>query len=173
MRATVALLCLVAVAPAAAAAQEIPRTDYGTFNFERELGVMSGVVAGTPDSVFRAVKTVLTDLGVTLKAVDPDGLQLGATRAKVSRRLGKRPVSFYLSCGDGMTGPNADNWQVFLTLTAQFLGAPKSQTKLVLSVAADAIDIPNGRSDRVTCSTTGQLEFAVLRRLREIFPGTT
>ncbi len=153
-------------------AQEPIKTDWGTFNFERDLGAMSGLVAGPADSVFRVLKTVFTGLGLSTKDEDSQNLSFKATRFKVMRKLGKRPVSFFMSCGEGILGPNADSWYVFLNYAVQLMPMPGNKSRLQMGLSAEAVDIPNGRSDRLPCATTGQMEYEVLRQLREAFPGT-
>lgn len=164
---------LLALGSGRAAAQEqMIKTDWGTFNFERDLGSMSGLVLGPADSVFRVTKRIFASLGLPTKDEDPANLSFQTSRYKLVRRLGKRPVAYYMSCGEGILGPNADNWYVFLTYAVQLVPAAGSKARLSMAVSAEAVDIPGGRSDRLPCSTTGALEYEVLRQIREAFPGT-
>ncbi|MCC7132745.1 MAG: hypothetical protein IT352_08870 [Gemmatimonadales bacterium] len=152
-------------------AQERLTTDWGTFMFERDMGTTSGLVAGTPDSVFKAVQALLVEYGLKLKD-DPVARQLGVNRQRVTRRIGKQPVSDFLSCGEGLTGPNADTWHVSYTMGVEILPGAANKSRLVMSFTAEAIDVPNGRNDRVPCATTGRLELQLVKRLRSAFPGT-
>jgi hypothetical protein len=163
---------IAAVAAPSAVAQERLTTDWGTFMFERDHGATSGIVAGPADSVFRTVQAVLTEYGVKLKD-DPVARQLGANRQRVFRRFGKQPVSEYLSCGEGMTGPNADTWHVFYTIGVEIVPESANRARFAMTFAAEAVDVPNARSDRVPCATTGRLEWQLVKRLRAAFPGTT
>jgi hypothetical protein len=88
----------------------------------------------------------------------------------VVRRLGERPVSTYLACGSGLTGPNADSWHVYYNLGLVVGPAANRGSTLSMTFTAEAIDIPNGRNERVACTTTGQFELEIIRRLREAFP---
>ena len=171
MRTSTWLVGLLLVITRPAAGQEKFTTDWGTFMFERDLGSMSGVVAGTADSAYRVVKAYFADLKIALKEDDPVARQLGVKRLRVVRRIGQQPLSLYLSCGEGLSGPNADLWHVFLNLGAQVTPATTG-AKLQLLVNAEAVDVPGGRSERVPCTTTGRLEFELLTHLRQVFPGT-
>lgn len=153
------------------AAQEKLLTDWGTFVFERDLGSTSGLVAGPADSVYRVLKAFFADVKLAMKEDEPANHQLGVKRLRVSRRIGTKPVSAFLSCGEGITGANADLWHVFLNLGAQVSPAPKG-SRLQILLSADAVDVPGGRSERVPCATTGRLELNILTHLRQIFPGT-
>ena len=162
---------LLVVLSRSAAGQEKLLTDWGTFMFERDLGSMSGVVSGPADSVYQVLKAFVAGLKLTMKEEDPIAHQIGVKRLRLVRRIGKQPISRYLSCGEGLTGPNADLWHVFLNLGAQVTPATKG-AKLQLLVHAEAVDVPGGRNERAPCTTTGRLEFEVLTHLRQVFPGT-
>ncbi len=163
---------LTAVVATTAHAQERLTTDWGTFMFERDRGATSGLVAGHPDSVFKAVQALFVEYGLKLKD-DPVARQLGANRQRVTRRIGKQPISEFLSCGEGLTGPNADTWHVYYTIGVEIVPAAAKKTQMLMTFTAEAIDVPNGRNDKVPCATTGRLELQVVRRLRSAFPGTT
>lgn len=81
-------------------------------------------------------------------------------------------MSSFLSCGDNMTGPNADTYHVFLTFFAHLSPAGPTRTGFQLELHAEAIDIPGGRPDRLPCATTGLLELRLVDRLEAVFPGT-
>ena len=157
-----------------AEAQEPRKTaDWGMFDFDRETGSMHGLVAGAPDSVFLVLKAVFAEIGLPPKDEDTADRKFGGKHIKVVRKLAKRPASYFISCGDGLTGPNADSWYIYVSYGIQVMPAPGKKASLRMSVNADAIDVPNGLSDRMICTTTGQLELEILRRLRLVFPGTT
>ncbi len=129
--------------------------------FERDLGSMSGIVSGPADRVYRVLKAFFADRKLTMKEEDPINLQLGVKRLRLVRRIGKTPISLFLSCGACLTGPNADLWHVFLNLGAQVTPAPKG-ARLHLLVNAEAVDVPGGRNERIPCTTTCRLEFEIL-----------
>lgn len=69
---------LLVVLSRSAAGQKKLLTDWGTFMFERDLGLMSGVVSGPADSVYRvqvtpATKGAKLQLLVHAEAVDVPG----------------------------------------------------------------------------------------------------
>jgi hypothetical protein len=152
------------------AAQPPSETDWGTFKWERSTGMTSGLVAGPADSVFAVLPVFLKELGIELKEVDRAGGKLAVRRYRVVRKLGKDRVSASLTCGDGMTGPNADNYHVFLTAAIELAARPAGQTSFVMYLGAEAINVPGGTNERVTCATTGTLEYRLVERLRQRFP---
>ena len=165
------LVALSLTAAVPAFGQEKLLTDWGTFTFERDLGSTTGVVAGPPDSVYGVLKAIFADRKLAMMQEDQAGREISIKRLRLTRRLGKQPVSLYLTCGEGLEGPNADLWHVFLSLGARVTPATTG-ARLQLLLSAEAVDVPGGRSERVACATTGRLEFEVLTHLRQVFPGT-
>jgi hypothetical protein len=152
--------------------QEIPRTDWGTFNFERSTGMTSGTLAGAPDAVLAALPGLLTELGLTVKDknVDPAELLIVLKRHRLVRKLGKHQISKFLSCGDGMTGPNADSYYVYVTMNLRLVPKAAKQTHLDMFFGAEAINVPGGQSDRIACATTGAFEIQLVAELQSRFP---
>ena len=117
------------------------------------------LVAAPVDSVWRALEPALEGVGVSVGFSDSTGRQIGAPQTKIFRRLGKAPLSTYLRCGDGITGPNADTYAVYFSLVS-FLrpGASPGVTKLYTLVSARAEDVANGRNELIDCTSSGVLE---------------
>jgi hypothetical protein len=127
---------------------------------ERPEGVADSVlIPGSVDSVWAALKTVLAKRDIPVGFEDRSIWQIGHAQAKVYRQLGKNSVSTYLRCGDGPTGPNADNYVVYLSFLAQLVPAKAGGTvSLFTLLTGRAVDLAGGRNDPIDCSTTGRLE---------------
>ena len=164
---------LVAFRSVGLSAQPIPQTDWGTFKFERSTGLTSGTLAGHPDSIFAALPGVLADLGLAPKAMVTEGRTLGIKKHRLVRRLGKHPISRFLSCGDGLTGPNADSYYVYLDMRLELGPLPANQTALEMFVAAEAVNVPDGQNVRVGCASTGVFENQLVTRLQGMFRAPT
>jgi len=117
-------------------------------------------VAAPIDSVWAALGPALKSVGVDVEASDPATRQMGTSGTKkVFRRLGKAPLSSYLRCGDGITGPNADTYAVYLSLVSFVQpGEAAGTTRLYTLVAAQAEDVAGGRNDLIACTSAGTLE---------------
>lgn len=164
------LILLAATSPGQLGAQQPPETDWGTFKWERSTGVTTGIVAGLVDSVFKVLPGLMKELGVEMKEVDRSGGKLGVRRHRVVRKLGKDRISLSLSCGDNMTGPNADNYYVYITTAIELSPLSGPETKLAMYFGAEAIDVPGGQNVRVACATTGNFEYRLVERLNKLFP---
>ena len=175
MRATILVPALLFALVGTAEAQQEERVhadNGGSVTFHRDRGVTTGRVSGTPDSVYRRLRSVSTDLGLTIKpnGENPAGHEFLIDRQRLVTRLGKKAVSTYLSCGEGMTGPNADSWFVYLTVRAAVTPAAGAASDVQLQLTADAVDVPGGRSERVVCATRGILEGEIMKRLQAQTP---
>lgn len=158
--------------PLAAQAGEQTVTRYGRFNFTPSIGVTKGLVNGPADSVYQHTRVILAGLGVPIKHENASARQLMSRRERVVRRIGKHPVSRYLTCGYGTTGPAADSWFVYLTIETLVTPQSARTSELTFSITAEAINVPEGRNESVACTTTGKLERALVDELVERFPET-
>ena len=171
-RATAAITLALTLAAAGSVGAQDKYLDWGTVEFNRERGLTTAVVAGPADSVWRVLESVMEGTGVKIAIDEPTTGRIGNQRFRAVRRLGKEPLSRLFSCGNGMTGPNADSYHVFIGFVAAITPAAGNRTRLQLQVTAEAIDVPGGRSERIGCFTTGRLEYGVIERLDAAFPGT-
>ncbi len=171
-RTLVPLVLTMAFVSSASAQSERVTTDWGQVQFYRDQGLTRGVIAGGVDSVWKVLGPIFKDLGLKLTVQDQSSGQLGNPRFRAVRRLGKAPVSRYFSCGQGLTGANADTWHVYIGFGMAVAPSGAGKTQFELQMQAEAIDIPDGRNERVPCSTTGLLEYALVNRLNDVFPGT-
>ncbi len=155
-------------------AQEVDKLDWGEFRWERDRGTTSGTLHGSADSAYRVLRGIMKELDLTIKPQDADAAnhEFLVRRQKLLTRLGKERISRYLSCGEGMTGPNADAWYVYLTIHAAIGPAGAAKSRFQMALTAEAVDVPGGRSERVACSSTGMLEMEIVKRMRDAFPGS-
>ncbi len=118
----------------------------------------SVTVVAPRDSAWKALSEVLKGFDIAVSYSDPAAGEIGTIKSKIMRRLGKEPLSSYLRCGEGLTGPNADSYVVYLSLAGFVKPAADGQTTIATLLTAQAIDLPNGRNDVMDCTTTGRLE---------------
>lgn len=129
------------------------------------------VLATGRDEAWAALKEALAELAVPIGFEDQAAGEIGHQRARVFRRLGKQPLSSYLSCGSGSTGPNADSYAVHLTFVAFLRPAGEQAVAIMPLLTAYAVDVAGGRNDPVMCTSTGRLESRLGALLQRRFPG--
>lgn len=167
-----ALVSLTALRAVPCVLAQDRETDWGRVEFSRDAGLTRGRIPGTPDSAWRVLKRLVEEAGIRVTIAEPANGLLGTRRVRAVRRLGRSPISTFLSCGENMTGPNADTYHVFLTLLATISPTVGGGTAFQLEFHGDAVDVPGGRPERLPCSTTGRLEQRLVDRLDAVFPGT-
>ncbi len=85
----------------------------------------------------------------------------GRVESKVFHRRGElagRQISTYLSCGDGITGPYADSYRVYMI--AMVSVAPKGEHGSTIRTIflAGAVAVSEGARQPMACESTGRLE---------------
>jgi hypothetical protein len=114
-------------------------------------------VAASPDKVYQALIVAYSELGVPATIINPkDGL-VAALNQRAFNRLGNERLSRYVSCGDSMTGPRADQDRVVLSVISWAKPDGNGNTRLESRIAGNATD-SGGTANRMPCTTTGELE---------------
>ena len=114
-------------------------------------------VAMAPDKVYQALIVAYSELGVPATIINPrDGLVASLNQRAVGR-LGNERLSRYVSCGDSMTGPRADQDRVVLSVISWAKPDGTGNTRVESRVVGSATD-SGGTSMRMPCTTTGELE---------------
>jgi hypothetical protein len=85
----------------------------------------------------------------------------GTLYLRPPRRLGGKPLSYYLDCGTGMTGPHADTDRVSLAFGAFVDSLPNQRTRIGWALVASAVRREGFSSPPITCESLGNLEQAV------------
>jgi hypothetical protein len=115
-------------------------------------------VAVDADRAYATLVGVYESLGLAVNFVQSDARVLGVRDARLSRHLGKHPLSRYLNCGnDAMAGPAANSYTVTLTAVTRVSPAGPSASTLLTQVAASARSA-SASGGTVRCGTTGRLE---------------
>ena len=115
------------------------------------------------DAVWRIMPSVFDSLGVPVATIDPAGRVIGNPGYKTRQRLGKAPLSRYLDCGNTQIGPNADSYDVFLTVltTVRANGAEGAALSTVVEAKARPVTYNQAYSN---CSSKGGIE----RRITDV-----
>jgi hypothetical protein len=120
-------------------------------------GIVADSVGTTPDSAFRALVRAYGELGLATPLLDLSARRVGNPRMTAMRSLKGSPLSRFLSCGEGITGPRANNDRIMLSIVSEAKPHAGGGTVLETRVTAVAIDT-GGRGGQAQCTTTGELE---------------
>jgi len=110
------------------------------------------------EQVWRVLPFVFDSLGIPIVTMDPARRTLGNEAFKVRVRLKGTPLSRLIDCGTStQIGPNADNYDVVLTLTAAVTPAEAGSATVVTSFSAVAKPA-NFAQDYSSCNSKGVIE---------------
>lgn len=109
------------------------------------------------DMVFRVLPSLYDSLGVQVNTIDPARKTIGNSGFKLRSRLGKAVLSTLLDCGNTQIGPNADSYDVYMTITTQVSAAGAGSSRLSTLVEAQAKPITYNQGYN-RCTTKGTLE---------------
>lgn len=112
---------------------------------------------------WNALPSAFESMGFEPTRGDRRGRILGFENVRLRRINGNRP-SRYLDCGQGVTGPNADSYDVFLSLLAQVAPSAEGATLRVRTLASAQNSAHGGNA--VRCGTNGRLEEDLADALR-------
>jgi hypothetical protein len=136
----------------------------------RTLHDTMGVVDTVPfkaAAVFAALQTVYDSIKVKMEILDVTALQLGNQAFFNRGKFAGRRMSAYLDCGNGFTGPHADNYRIYISLIS-FIDPLAKDSSLVRNLfIGSAVNVTEGNRPIQDCRTTGELE----ARMRDIMRG--
>ena len=135
----------------------------------RSMGAGGGSVTISPGSgpnvntinaavndVWKVLPAAFDSVGVPVTHIDPASRSIGNEGFKVRQRLGKLPLSRSIDCGQTQIGPNADSYDVYVTLIVQAIPVGAG-TRLVTTFEASARPVTFSQAYS-RCSSRGSLE---------------
>jgi hypothetical protein len=116
------------------------------------------IVPFAPDRVWRMLPSVFDSLGVPVGTLDAAKRTMGNSGFKVRGRLKNVPLSRFIDCGNStQVGPNADSYEVNITLLAEVRPGEAGASNVTL--AFQPLARPTNFSQQYSqCSTKGVLE---------------
>jgi hypothetical protein len=90
------------------------------------------------DQVWRALPGVFDSLKVPLNTLDPKAHTIGNDGFKIRQRLGTVALSKYIDCGTTQIGPNADSYDIVLTVLVQLSPAEGGGTSVTTTFESSA-----------------------------------
>ncbi|MHB1192964.1 MAG: hypothetical protein ACYC6F_07930 [Longimicrobiales bacterium] len=129
-------------------------------------GVVTDVVQATPEAAWAALPKAYADLGIPVREVSAASRVLGNSRFTLSRRLGDTPLSRYLECGSGLTGPFADRYRIEMLIRTSIVPADGGAVRVETYLEATGRNPEGSSNTGVPCATTQRLEREIAGRVR-------
>ncbi|MEP6494405.1 MAG: hypothetical protein ABJF01_17100 [bacterium] len=118
-------------------------------------------VAFSSEQVWRIMPAVFESLGISLTTVDPQKHVIGNEGFKVRKQLGTVTLSKYIECGTTQIGPNADSYEVYMTILTSVQPGPSGGTAVGTTVEAAARPLTVAQ-EYSRCSSKSLLESKII-----------
>lgn len=113
-----------------------------------------------------AVQQAFTDYSIPVTFSNPGTGQIGNADFYRSGRFMGRPMVELVSCGSGITGPNAATYRIFMSMLATVKADANGGSVVGMTFTAAARDVAGGTSgDRLPCGSSGRVEQLFLDRV--------
>jgi len=131
---------------------------------QRELTTQSQLIEMPANAAYRRVHAAFDVMGIAPTVFSERDLIVGRQNLVLRRRLGETRLSALLNCGSGITGNNADSYEITMTVFTQLSAAGDDLSRIATRVDASAR--PMGTSNTpVACTSTGRLEREIAERV--------
>jgi hypothetical protein len=118
--------------------------------------------------VYTAVVAAFDELKIPLDTRDSARGVVGNLTLTKRVSLAGSSMSRWLNCGTGITGPNADNWRIYIAVVALLDRVSTSnKTQIRVAMLAGSQDMQGNSKDPVVCASSGGLETKVLELVKK------
>jgi hypothetical protein len=123
------------------------------------------VVDHSVDVLWKALPAVYEEMGISVTTVNPASKLIGADGVKLRKSLKGVPLSRYFDCGQTQIGPNADDYEITLTLLTRLMPASAGSSKVEVTTVVTARPVAR-RQNPVNCVNLGNLDSKFLAALK-------
>jgi len=109
------------------------------------------------DQVWKVMPAAFDSLAIPLGIIEPAKHIIGNEGFKIRQHLGKVALSRYVECGTTQIGPNADSYEVYLTVLVQLVPGASGTTSVATTFESLARPITFAQ-DYSRCTSKGLLE---------------
>jgi hypothetical protein len=140
-------------------------TDQGTIRaYDEPFGEHQIVLEISPDSALTLLAAAYGEIGVEITMRNQRTHEIGNRNFSKYYRLGDRPLSAYLGCGDAENGPAANKRRVAMSLTSTV--TPETGGSVIRTQLQGRAEQPEF-STWQSCLTTGVLEDRINKLVEE------
>lgn len=112
-------------------------------------------------TVYKALVAVFAELKVPADLQDTTIWRVESNVFHRTGQLAGKQISTYLACGEGMTGPYADEYRVYMIATSTVSPKDNSNSTLRSVLLGGAVAVSEGARQPMACESTGRLEIRI------------
>lgn len=143
----------------------------GAMSISAENGSVSAVLPAPRAAVWQLLPLAFDSVGIQLSIIDPKKYVIGNEGFKIRAKLGQERLSSYFECGTTQVGPNADSYEVYMTVLAdvQPVRQDTTRTRVTVNITAAAKPLMYSQ-DYSRCTSKTMLERRILDALTATLP---
>lgn len=126
----------------------------------------SSAVEAAPDAVFAALVDAYQQLGIPMSMKDDARRRAGNIGLKARRQVGKIPMRFAVDCGEDISGPKADSYEVTLSIESSVVAGDAAGTSTLGTVVSGSGRPVSVSGSDVNCSSKGEIERSIQKAVR-------
>lgn len=127
----------------------------------------SSLVLAPLDSAWAALKAVYAELGIPATTLVDASHLIANESFKTRRRIGKVPMQNILDCGSSLGMPNAETYDIMMSISSYLVKNPKAGFNLVTRIDATGKSPNFSREASVNCPSQGELEKLIGEMVRK------
>jgi len=125
------------------------------------------IIIGTMDAAWTALNVVYSDLKIPITTLVDAQHLIGNENFKVRRRIGDILMQQMLDCGNAQGIPNAETYDILMTISSYLAPNPKGGLNLITRIDATGRSPNFARENAVVCNSAGALEKNIAERVRK------
>ncbi|HEY2162994.1 MAG TPA: hypothetical protein VGH04_03350 [Gemmatimonadaceae bacterium] len=129
----------------------------GSLSVVAASGISSREFAAPLDKVWKVMPALFDSLSIPISLLDPGTHTIGNRGFKLRGKLGKVGLARYIDCGTTQIGPNAESYDVTLTLTTTLALTASGATSMTMDFEASAKPLAFAQ-EPFHCSSKGTME---------------
>jgi len=127
----------------------------------------SQIIIGTMDAAWTALNVAYSDLKIPVTTLVDAQHLVGNESFKVRRRVGTIPMQQILDCGNAQGIPNAETYDIIMSISSFLTTNPKGGLNLITRIDATGRSPNFARENAVACHSAGALEKDIAERVRK------
>lgn len=127
----------------------------------------SQAIIGTMDAAWTALNVAYSDLKIPITTLVDAQHLVGNESYKVRRRVGTIPMQQILDCGNSHGIPNAETYDILMSISSSLTPNPKGGLTLITRIDATGRSPNFARENAVACHSSGTLEEDIAERVRK------
>lgn len=126
----------------------------------------SSAIEAAPDAVYAVLVDAYQQLGIPLSYKDDARRRAGNIGFKARRQAGKVPMRFAVDCGEDVSGPKADSYEVTLSIESSVIAGEAAGTSTLGTVVSGSGRPVSVSGADVNCSSKGEIERSLQKAVR-------